>query len=88
MLHLDNSTLYIYIYSGLKDLTQWTLEIDRVKGREKVTTTVSLTVAEFSNSYYKLVLDSQPALDPAEYGYIVKAGNDTIDNGILRYGAI
>jgi len=88
MLHLDNTTTAIYVYSGIQDLTNWTLEIERVKGREEVTEVVPLTVDYFGNSFYKLTLDTQPTLDQAEYSYKVKAGNDTIDNGILRYGAI
>jgi hypothetical protein len=88
MLHLDNSSTEIYQYSGRPDLVNWTLEIGRVKGRQTESYVVVLAVDYFGNSFYKLILGTMPALDQAEYSYTLKSGNETIDKGILRYGAI
>ena len=88
MIHINPAENYIYIYSGLDGLDNFSLKLSRQKARDTIEIIVPLSVEFFGNSFYKLLIDPAPTLDSVEYVYEVTADGVIIDKGILRYGAI
>lgn len=88
MLHIDQASNLVYVYSTRNDLNNLEINLSRKKGRDRIEYNSPLSILFYGNSFYKLELTTPPALDSVEYDYEITANGEIIDKGILRYGTI